>query len=500
MELGKAREEFKHLQKRISAINHAVNLIFFDGETSAPSDTADNRIKSLEVLNDVVFQLQYGDQTMELVDFLWEQKDELTIYERRSLELLKRSADKRKNVTKEQFLKYENLLISAQDALHKANEDQNYEIYLPYLQKVFDCIREFAVSYDNKTSPYDYCLDIYEPGMNSQIYDTIFDEVKRSIIPLLQKIKEKPQVSDDCLKGDFSVDSQEELAIYIMDLLRLNMDRVGLATGEHPFTKTMGSHLDARIVTKYSRKDFSSSLYNMLYECGSILYETGQDDNVIYTFMDGSASLGIMESQTRFYENIVGRSRGFIEFLYPKLKELFPETVGNYSPEDLYLAVNKVEAGPVRLGSDEITNNLHVLVRYELEKALMNGDLLVKDLPDAWAEKYKEYLGIDVPNPTEGILQDIHWACGDIGYFPTAVLGNSYSAIIAKRMREDLNLEACIREGNFEPINQWNKSHIWEQVCLYDTKDVMSKYINTTLNGESYVKYLNEKYTNIYNL
>lgn len=500
MDLQKAREEFSSLQQRIAAINHATSLIFFDGETTAPPDTAQNRIRSLEVLNEEVLKLKFGDETLRLLDILHEHEDELSLLEKRSLEILRRESEKNRLIPTEKYIKYESLLVSAQDAWHKANEDQNYGLFLPYLEEVMNTVIEFAGYCNCSTTPYDYCLDNYEPGINTQVYDGIFDVIKKEIPPLLSKIMEKPQVDDSCLMGDYSQDKQNDLATYIVQLLRLDTGKVGLSTADHPFSTNIGSHLDQRIVTKYNRKDFTQSLYTMLYECGHVLYEMGQPDDVLYTFIDGSASLGIMESQSQFYENNVGRSRGFIENIYPELLALFPGSFDEHTPEDIYLAVNKVNPGPIRMGSDEVTNSLHILIRYEIEKALFDKTLTVWELPDAWAEKYKKYLNVDVKNPVQGVLQDIHWAHGAIGYFPTAVLGSVYRSLIAERMDQEIDLQSCLKKADFDLINLWNKEHVWQKAGIYDTNTVMEEFVGVKVTPEPYIDYLKKKYSEIYKL
>ena len=500
MELEKARADFIRLQDRVSAIDHAVSLIFYDGETTAPSNTADNRIRALEVLNATIYNLKYGDETAELLDFLSEHKDELSLIERRSFEILKRDVDKRRNVPRDKFVAFENLLTSAQDAWHRAIEDQNYGLYRPYLEQVFERTCELASYGNSGMSPYDYCLDGYEPGTKTAFYDILMEGIRTEITPLFHKIMERPPLDDSCLKGDFSAEKQAELAEYLMERLGIDTDHVGLSTAEHPFSRTMGSHFDVRVATKYSRKDFTQSLYTMLYECGHVLYVTGRDDEVAYTFVDDPSSLGIMESQTYFYENVVGRSRAFIEAIYPKLKELFPDPIANHTPEDIYLAVNKVSAGPIRIGSDEISNNLHLLLRYELEKALMDKSLSVRDLPDAWVQKYKDYLGIEVTDPVQGVLQDIHWAHGAIGYFPTVALGKCYSGIFLEKIKEDVDIASSIREGSIASINQWNRNHVWTKAGIYDTKDVIDDIAKGSVNSDAYVKYLKGKYSELYNI
>ena len=501
MNLEQSREEFAKLQKSITSLNHVIDLLFFDGETAAPPKSVSNRIFTMEILNDELFNLKYGERTMELMEYLLENESELSLVERRSLEVLKRASDRMKSVPKEEYIKYRSLITTAGNAWHMANEENDYELLRPHLEKVFDMVRELASFDSSVDNPYDYCLENFEPGSSTKFYDAFFDGVRRDIVPLLKEIMTRPPVDDSCLRGDYSVAKQEELAKYIMNIMGVDMNHVGFSTSEHPFTKRMGSHFDERITTRYSRSDFTFSLYTILFGCGYALAETGQDDEIAYTLADGSASIGIMEGQTRFYEHIVGRSKPFIKCIYPKLKSLFPTSIKDSSPEDLYLAVNNVHAGPIRVGSDEVTNNLHILVRYELEKALLNKELSFKDLPDAWAEKYMEYLGVEVKDHNQGVLQDLLWADGAIGYFPTAVLGNAYSALMLEKMKEDVDIDLCAREENMEPINQWNRDHVWKYMGLYDAHTVMEKFLGvSTLDSGAYIDYLKRKYSEIYKL
>ena len=501
MDLEKSRIEFANLQKSISALNYSISLLFLDAETAAPPKSAANRRSTLEVLNDELFNLMFGEKTRDLMEFLIENKDQLNQVEKRSLEILKRDVDRLKLVPKAEYIKYQAYLSSAQDAWHTANEENDYEIFRPYLERIFENVRGFAQLAMPDQNPYDFCLDHHEAGSNTKLYDPVFDIIKRDVVPLLKEISDKPPIDDSCLVGDYSAPKQKDLAIYIMNLLGLDMSRVGLSTSEHPFTKRLGSHLDERITTRFSRKDFTFSLYTILFGCGYSLAEMGQGDDLLYTMADGSASFGIMEGQTRFYENIIGRSLSFISYIYPKLKGLFPTSIKDSSPKELYLAINKVHAGPIRMGSDEVTNNLHVLVRYELEKALMNKELSFNDLPDAWAEKYAEYLGVEVKDDSHGVLQDMLWSDAAIGYFPTAVLGNAYSALMLEKITEDLNIEECVMQGNFEPINEWNREHIWKHIGLYDAHTVMENFVGIpSIDSDAYTRYLRHKYSDIYNL
>ena len=500
MEIGQARLDFANLQKKICAFNHAAELIYFDGETAAPSGTAENRVQALEIINEELLKLKNGPESLELINFLSDNGDMLSVKERRAVDFLLRELRRKKNIPPEEYGRYGAYLSEAQALWHAAREENNFDILAPKLGQVVEMLREFARYNMPDKDPYDYCLDQYEEGLTVEIFDDLFEKIKEEIPPLLMAIKEKPQVDDSCLKGEFTEEDLQDFAAYILDLVGIDLNKVGLTTAEHPFTISLGSHFDERIATRYSKDNLGASLYTLLNQGGHALYETGQADNLAYTVLDGAAALSLTESQGRFYENIIGRSRSFIEYIYPELVEIFPIPIGNYSPEEIYRAVNKVEAGVTRINSDELTYNLHVMVRYELEKAMLRGDLSVKDLRDAWNEKYKKYLGIDVPDDLSGVLQDIHWPYGSFGYFPLYVLGNVFSAQITQKMNEDISVNDYVEEGNFKLINFWNKEKIWKYGGLFNSREIMEKYVGTPISVDVYIKYLKDKYTDIYRL
>ena len=500
MELEQARVDFSNLQKRISAFNHAAELIYFDGETVAPAGTGDNRALALEIINEELLRLKSGPETLELVEFLEANKDWLSVRERKSMDFLLKEIRRKKNIPPEVYGRYGALLSEARAAWHTARAENDFKILAPKLEQIVEMLREFAKYNVPDKDPYDYCLEQYEEGLTVETFDEIFASIKEEIPPLLREIKSKPQVDDTCLKGDFLEEEMQELAVYILDLIGIDLNQVGLTRAEHPFTISLGSHYDERIATRYSSNNLASSLYTFLNQGGHALYETGQADNLAYTVLDGAASLSLTESQGRFYENIIGRSRSFIEYIYPDLVELFPIPIGEYSTEDIYRAVNKVEPNFSRIGADELTYNLHVMVRYELEKAMIRGELSVKDLKDAWNQKYKEYLGVDVPDDKRGVLQDIHWAFGSFGYFPLYVLGNAFSAQITEKMGEDFNIYDYVEEGDFKLINFWNQEKIWKYGGLFNSKEIMERYVGTPVSGDPYIKYLKNKYTEIYQL
>jgi len=285
-----------------------------------------------------------------------------------------------------------------------------------------------------------------------------------------------------------------------MELIGLDLSHVGLSTTEHPFTTSLGSHFDERITTHYFEDDFVCSMYSVVHEGGHALYDTGSADDLAYTVLDGGTAMSIHESQSRFYENILGRSREFCALIFPKLQELFPEELANRTAEELYIAVNKAQPSLIRTEADELTYSLHVMIRYELEKRVMAGELAVKDLPAEWNRLYKEYLGIDVPDNRHGLLQDSHWAGGLVGYFPSYALGNAYGAQFLAKMKETVDVAACLKAGNLEPINAWNRENIWQHGTLYTPAEILDRVLGAPFNADYYIDYLTEKYKDIYGI
>ncbi|MBQ6582485.1 MAG: carboxypeptidase M32, partial [Mogibacterium sp.] len=279
-----------------------------------------------------------------------------------------------------------------------------------------------------------------------------------------------------------------------------DLGHVGLSTTEHPFTTSLGSHLDERITTHYHEDDFVCSMYSVIHEDGHALYDTGSADEFAYTVLDGGVSMSIHESQSRFYENILGRSKAFCAWLFPMLRKFFPEQMEGRTAEEFYHAVNKVTPSLIRTEADEVTYCLHIMVRYELEKRIIAGELEVRDLPAEWNRLYQEYLGIEVPDDKHGVLQDSHWSGGLIGYFPSYALGSAYGAQFLAKMKETVDVDACLAEGDFAPIDAWNREHIWKHGSLYTPAELLERVYGEKFDPSYYVAYLNGKCRDVYGL
>ncbi len=498
MDIASAKSKLIELQTTLSAYYHAEALISYDGDTSAPSATAENRAQSLGVLSELSYRLSTCAETVETLEFLDAHKEELDEREKRMVYLLLKDIRFKQKIPPEEYVEYEKLIVLAQDVWHKAKAENDFASFEPYLARIFDTVRRFAAYAKPETDPYDYWLNEFEPGTSRQTLDAFFARVRERLVPLIKRCAEKPQVDVSVLKGDFPEDAQEKLAYLLMKQLGLDLTHVGLATTEHPFTTSLGSHKDVRITTHYHTDDVSSSMYSVIHEGGHALYDTGSDDELAYTVLDGGVSMGIHESQSRFYENILGRSKAFIKFIFPKIAELFPAQTQGHTWTEFYRAVNRVEPSLIRTEADEVTYSLHVMIRYELEKAVMAGQLNVHDLPREWNRLYKEYLGVDVPDDTHGVLQDSHWSGGAIGYFPSYALGSAYGAQLYAKMRESVDTDAALARGDLSEINEWNRRHIWHFGSLKEPADLLKEALETEFDPEYYLKYLEEKVKDIY--
>ena len=499
MTLDTAREKLSALQRKLSAIDHACALIYYDGATTAPKGTAANRGQSMEILSQESYEVTTGRETVLLLDFLDGHQDELTEQEQRMVYLLLKSIRQMQKIPKEEYVALQKLLVEGEDLWHRAKQTNDFSLFEPALTEIFAAYIRVAGYCAPGKDPYDYWLGEFEEGLTKAKCDEFFSNLRAHIIPLMQKVQAKQQLSNEMLHGHFPEQAQTVLSEKLMALMGLDRDHVGLSTTEHPFTTSLGSHLDERITTHYYEEDFSFSMYSVIHEGGHALYDTGSDDALAYTVLDGGVSMGIHESQSRFYENLLGRSRAFCEYIYPTLQELFPEQMEGYTAEDLYRAVNRAEPSLIRTEADELTYCLHVMIRYELEKRIFAGELSVHDLPAEWNRLYREYLGIEVPDDKHGVLQDSHWSSGNIGYFPSYALGSAYGVQFLRKMQETVDVEDCLRRGDFAPINDWNREHIWKHGALYPPKELIRNIVGE-FSTEAYTTYLEEKFGEIYDL
>ena len=499
MDIKDAKELLKKHQEKLSAFNQAGELMYFDGATTAPKKTAANRAHAMGILSEEMYLLQTDEKFVEVIEFLDKNKESLTPEEKRQVEILIKDINDTKKIPMDEYVAYQTLLVEAEDIWHTAKETNDFKLFEPYLEKIFETHKKFAGYINPDMDPYDYWLNEYESGLNREICDKFFNTLRERLVPLIKEIGTKKQVSNDVLHGDFPDYKQEEFSYYLMKLIGLDLEHVGFGTTEHPFTISIGSHEDVRITTHYINDDFSSSMFSVIHEGGHALYDSHSRDEFKYTVLDGGVSMGIHESQSRFYENILSRSKAFVSYIYPEVCKRF-DSVKNYTEEDFYKAINRVEPSLIRTEADELTYSLHVMIRYEIEKAVMAGTLKVHDIPDKWNELYKEYLGVDVPDDKRGCLQDSHWSGGNVGYFPSYALGSAYGAQFLDLMKKDFDVDSDLRKGDFTRINKWNEEHIWKDGSLYKPGELLKKVLGADFDPNYYIEYLEKKYKEVYEI
>ena len=497
--VNQALELLKKHQDTMAAYNHALGVLFHDGSTVAPKDSWAGRGQTMGVMSQIIYDLETKPENAELLTYLEAHAEELSALERRQVEVMRKSYDQMHKVPAEEYVEYSVLINEAENIWEKAKNENDFASFAPYLEKIVNFNRKFAGYYHPEMAPYDALLNEYEEGLNTVALDAFFGQLRSAIVPLLEKVMAAPQIDDSFLFGNFPVEIQRKLSDYLMEVLGLDRNRCGIAESEHPYT-TNFNNKDVRITTHYHEDNLVSSMYSVIHEGGHGLYEMGADDCYNFTNLSGGVSMGIHESQSRFYENLMGRSRPFIQAVFPKIKELFPEQLKNVDAEMFYKAVNKAQPSLIRTEADELTYALHVMVRYEIEKQMIAGTLAIGDVPAEWNRLYKEYLGVDVPSDAEGCLQDSHWGGGMIGYFPSYALGSAYGPQMLKKMEEDLgDVYGDVAKGDLTKVTAWLREKIHRHASFIKPGELFASVCGE-FDAKYFTDYLTEKYTELYDL
>lgn len=499
MELAQAITKLDALQRKMFAYNHAMGVLYYDGATAAPAGSAANRGETMSVLSEAEYLMATGPEMIDLLDFLYAHNDELTQKQRRIVEMLRKDLAELRCIPQEEYAAASKLMAESTAAWHEAKPRSDFSIFAPYLEKVIETKKRFAHYVKPDIDPYEYYLDTYEPGLTRRKCDEFFAALRARVVPLLRRVQAARQVDASFLTGNFPLEAQRKLSDELMEIMRIDRSFCSIGETEHPFT-TNFTKRDVRITTHYYPDNAVSSMYSVIHEGGHALYELHTADEDMYNGLGSGVSMGLHESQSRFYENLVGRSRGFVTFLAPRLRALFPQQLGGVSDDALYRAVNRCEASLVRTEADELTYSLHIMVRYEIEKKLFADEISVAEIPQEWNRLYQEYLGVTPSCDRDGCLQDSHWSDGSFGYFPSYALGSAYGAQMLARMRETVDVDACEKNGDLAPINAWLCEHIWQYGCLYKPAELLERVFETPFDPKYYLDYLETKFTEIYGL
>lgn len=494
-----ALEQLKKLERTMTAYSHVLGVTSLDAATAAPKGSYEGRGQVMGTLSQITYDLMANPENARMLAELEADLDSLDAQTRREVEVVRKEYDQIHRIPAEEYVAYSILLNDAQAVWEKAKNENDFAAFAPYLEKIVDYSRKFAGYYNPQMAPYDALLNEYEEGLNTQTLDAFFGKLREAIVPLIAKVKEAAPIDYSFLYQTYPVEQQRKFSDYLMEVLGIDRNYCDIAETEHPFT-TNFNNKDVRITTHYYENNLASSMFSVIHEGGHAIYELDCDDCYNYTFLAGGASMGIHESQSRFYENLIGRSEAFAACVFPKLRQLFPEQLAGVDAKMFYRAVNKAEPGLIRTEADELTYALHIMVRYELEKQLIGGTLEVKDVPAAWNRLYREYLGVEVPSDKEGCLQDTHWAGGMIGYFPSYALGSAYGPQMLHCMEKELgDVYEDVAKGDLSRIRGWLRENIHRYAGFYKPGQLFEKACGK-FDAQYYTDYLTEKYTKLYDL
>jgi carboxypeptidase Taq len=501
--VSRGTSTFDELQKRLAEIHHlgrAKALLDWDERTMMPPGGAAARAEQLAALARVLHEKLTSDDLGRLLEEVEPFGEELHYDsdEAAMIRIAKRDHEKARRVPIELRAELARAGSIGEQAWREAKQRSDFELFLPHLERnVFLKLR--YVHCFERDDPYDPLLDDYEPGMKTAEIAAVLGELREALVPLVGELSERAAgVDDSFLAKRFPAAGQRKVVRQMLDALPMPGDSWRLDETTHPFEVALAP-TDVRLTTRYDEQDLGAALFAALHEYGHGLYENGVDPALDGTPLANPTSLGLHESQSRMWENLVGRSLPFWRRFYGLLAEAFPGELNGTGPEDFHRAVNKVEPSLIRIEADELTYDLHILLRFELERALVDGSLEPRDLPGVWNERMRDYFGIDVPDDAHGVLQDVHWSDGAFGYFPTYSLGNVIAAQLWEAARGALpDLDTQIEEGDFEPLREWLRENVHRHGRKYSANEVVERATGGPIDVGPYVRYLTEKFRALY--
>ena len=478
----------------------AIGKVNFDLQCVAPPEGRERAGMDEAVLGKRIHALLHSKRYEKLVCSLFEDPGELTDVQRRVVELLHREYEKSKNESAAFAFERDMAFSTAYAHWLEAKQKSDFSLFRDSLASVADFTRRTMDLRDSLPgSYYDACLDDTEHGGSEAQLDVFFGALKERIVPLMRRIKtEGKPIRTDFLSRPCPIPEQEAFSRWLLELEGLRPTALVLMTTEHPFTTNFGPE-DVRVTTHYYENRFLSNIFSTLHEGGHALFMQNEPDEFYKNHLSDSMSNAMHETISRFYENIIGRSRAFIRFIYPRLCQFSPSVMEGVSEQELYEGVNLADPGLIRMEADELTYGLHILIRYEIEKELVNGRITADDVPALWNAKYKEYLGVEVPDDEHGCLQDVHWT-GSFGYFPSYALGNAYGAQILRAMEKDFDVFAAVEAGELSKVGSWLKANVFSRASALDPDDWIRAVTGESLNVDYYLSYLEEKFSDVYRL
>ncbi len=493
--------ELDRLEKKLFALRYSTSELTSFGPCLDPEKATEERGEALAILGEQIQALLADPQVGALLDRLHENRALLDETQRAQVKILRRDRAQLVDVPPEVKSDFVRLTTEANDVWEKAKATNDWDLFAPYLDRLVESQIKIAQYRDAEKAPYDVLLNDFEFGTNRAFYDPFFAKIKDVVVPLVADcMASKHQPSKKPLEGTFDATRQWNLARDIVTLQGIDEKAFWLGATEHPYTAGPGIGF-VMVASHAYEDDVLSNVYSMLHENGHALYEQGVNWDYRFTSLKGGTSMGMHESQSRFFENYVGHSEEFAEPLINLMRKHFPGQLGRVTAFQLFSAANKVQPDLIRTEADELTYPLHILVRYEIEQALMSGEVKAADVPALWAEKYQTYLGVTVPDNTHGALQDVHWSWGEFGYFPTYALGSAFGAQFKHAMTEDgMDFAAVCASGDLTPIRTWLGEKIWTWGRAKDSDELILSATGEPFDVAYFTDYLVTKFSRIYGL
>ena len=499
MTLSEAAAKLDELEKAFYALGHAQGVLSVDGDTVAPKNSWKGRGKTMAYLSELVYRQLINPETCEVLETILQHKDETDEITFRRAEVMKESYDELHVLPMEEYVAWQELTNEAGTVWHDAKEKSDWNMFAPYLEKMITARRRFASLKVPDKPAYDVLLDMFEKDATMAELDPFFRTLREELSPVIREVAAREKPEPAFMKGPWPIEKQRVFSQKVMALEGIDPLNCTLGETEHPFTDG-NNKWDVRITTHYYEDNPFSNLYSVIHEGGHALYELDVRDDLQFTGLAGGVTMGVHESQSRFYENLIGRSRAFCAPLLKIMKEVFPEQMNGVTEDELYSAVNLSRPSLIRTEADELTYSLHVMIRYELEKAMIAGNLKVADIPGEWNRLYKEVLGVDVPDDRRGCLQDSHWSFGGMGYFPSYALGSAYGVQMLHQMEKDVDVWGTVAKGDLSPVTAWLTEKIHQYGCLKKPHDLLPAAMGGPLDASVYTGYLKKKFGELYKL
>jgi len=497
VETPEAYDELLSEIEQVNAVDSATEILSWDQQVMMPEGGTPARSKQLSTLSSLSHDLLVDGPVGDLLDRL--EDESLTDEQAAVVREVRRQYVRAERVPSDLVEEISEATSEALGAWESARENDDFEEFAPHLERLVDLKRQYAEHIDPDADPYAVLFADYEPCLPLSQAESILDELRETLVPLIEDIRaSETTIATDAFEGTFDTDTQEDLSRKVLTLLNYDFDRGRLDVSTHPFTS--GNQFDCRVTTRFDESDPIGALTSTIHEFGHAYYTLGLPDDQFGSPLGDHRNLSVHESQSRLWENHIGRSEAFWELLLPMFKEAFPEA--DLSPRAAYEAANQVyDENFIRVEADELTYHLHIIVRFEIERELIGGDLAVEDVPERWNELYEEYLGITPPSDAMGCLQDIHWSHGSFGYFPTYSLGSVMAAQLYEAAESEIgDLETKTKEGESEPLGEWLRENIHQHGQRYETNDLVVEATGEDFSADAFVDYVTEKYGELYDL